>query len=243
MKVSELYAPQGPFVGADVYIIGTGPSMSVFPIATLEDKTCFLLNDACRQFTTLKPVAFSNNLSFLKFCTLPYQIVKGRLRFDPHPERDDNHCPWDDPARYVFSYREPTIITGKGERISTGDKLSHFDERTLWRDPNFYWNVRGGSVAIFAIQFALYAGVRSITLAGCDCTSVHGNHYVKTKTRNAHYHDYPQYAAGLMRMWKECQVRGVPLMSLTPFLGLGYHDKQFSEMMQWLDERKEVANG
>lgn len=227
MKISELYE-SGPLTGQDVFIIGTGPSMGVFPQSLLTGKTCILLNDAQKHFPALGPVAFANNLEFLDGCKLPYQCVKGRLKYpskrsrSDDPTTDDNHCPWDDPARYVFSYRQPPW-----------DKVSHHDESTLWQEPCHYWAPKGGSVSAFAVQFCLWSRCKSITVVGCDSAEVGGQEYVAGKKMNHMRRRYPQYAYGLTRLCREAHMRGVPMVSLTPFFGLGYHNQQFVEMNLW----------
>lgn len=200
--------------------------MNLIDRRVLKDKVCVLLNDAQRHFPDLGPIAFANNKKFLKFCTLPYQCVKARLRFDPHPERDDNHVNWEDDSIYCYSYREPPW-----------DKVSHHDESTMWKEPCHYWAPRRGSVSAFAVQFAVWAGAKSITLAGCDCNVIEGAHYVHTKNRHERVHEYHQYAVGLLRLWKECQLRGIPMVSLQPFFGVGWHREQFGEMTAWLASR------
>ena len=252
MRVSELYpreSRKGLLEFEDVYIIGTGPSLRVFPVGYLKKKTCILLNTAHRILPECGPVAFSNHVDFLRGkppvrpeCTCPVQIVKGRLKYQDHPSpvRPDNHVPWNDPDYHVFSYREP-FVSSKTETFRTGDEWSHFDERALWGEPDFYWNVRKGSVAIFAVQFALLAGARSITLVGCDCCEFHGTDgtaFPYASDQNAGppniIHNYGQYAAGLDRLAKEARIKfGVPLMHLSPFPGFGREQSQFIEFQTW----------
>lgn len=227
MRISELYE-SGPLTGQDVYIVGTGPSMSVFPVSLLAGKTCVLLNDAQRFFPTLGPVAFANNLQFLEGCGLPFQCVKGRLKYQSKysrhddPTEDDNHCSWDDPTRYVFSYREPPW-----------DHVSHHSESTLWQEPCYYWAPKGGSVSAFAVQFALWSRCKSITLVGCDCTPINAEEYVSGKRPQPMKRKFAAYAYGLTRLCREAHLRGVPMVSLTPFFGLGYHNEQMREMQLW----------
>lgn len=170
MRVSDLY--NDPRLrGQDVYIVGTGPSLSVFPIDLLADRCCILLNDAHKYAPSLGPVAFSNHLKFLNGCGCSIQVVKGRLKWQDGAESDCNHCDWNDPYHYVFSYRDKNY-----------EGVSHFDDSQLWAEPDHYWNVKGGSVSLFAMQFAALCGVKSITLVGCDCTDVLGA-YHPGKTR------------------------------------------------------------
>lgn len=223
MRVSDLYN-KPPFADASVYIIGTGPSVSVFPIVYLKDKFCILLNDACQSFSQIGPVAFSNNRNFLSGCNLPYQIVKARLKFDPHMERDDNHVRWNDPRYYCFSYRDRDY-----------DEWDHFDERALWNEPDHFWNTPGGNACIFCIQFCLSAGVKEIHLVGCDCCHINKEDYHEGKQqRRRRKHDYDAYAKGTLRMIREARERfGVPIVQVTPFAGLGREKEQYKEMKAW----------
>lgn len=229
MKVSDLYAPNGPFVGREIYIVGTGPSMRVFPIEYLKNKTCILLNDACR-FLPLGPVAMTNNRKWVEPLNnqlIKYTIIKARLKSDPNPQRDDNHVPWNHQAYYCFSYRDPRW-----------DKVDHLDRAQLWQEPCHYWNIPGGTIAVFAVQFALQAGASAVILVGCDCNALHKDHYMSKKLQERKHankkmavHDYDAYAAGLMVMLYEARLKfGVPVMTLTPFCGLGRETSQFGEL-------------
>lgn len=242
MKVSELYAPHGPFVGQAFHVIGSAPSMNLFPLRMLEGRLCVLLNTACTMFPSLGPIAFCNARSQIHGHSeaIKYRVGKGRLRFEPGVARTDNHIAWNDPDWYVFSYREPIIKEehgGNSEPIHTGDMVSHHDEGTLWAEPCYYWSPRGGSVSAFAIQFALYCGARSITLVGCDACEFGGERYAAGKEGSTMHRKYHQYAYGCERMWRECYQRGVPLTSWTPFFGLGYHQDQYRNMTAWLKTR------
>lgn len=216
MKVSELY---GRFAGQDCWIVGTGPSLNVFPLDLLKDKTCILLNDAQAHLSGSGPIAFANNVKQLRGCNLPYQIVKGRLRFDPHPERTDNHVRWDDPKYHVFSYREPPW-----------DAVSHHDEKQIFAEPDFYWAPNKGSVSAFAVQFAMLAGFRTIYLVGCDCNPLGGVEYVDGKIGATMRRKYAAYQYGLLRLHREAIRRGVSMVSVQPFFGLGWHEHQYQEM-------------
>lgn len=216
MRVSELY---GRFTGKDCWIVGTGPSLNVFPREILIGKTCILLNDAQSHLPNLGPIAFANNVKQLKGCELPYQIVKGRLRFDPNPERTDNHVRWDNEKYHVFSYREPPW-----------DNVSHHDESRIFAEPDFYWAPNKGSVSAFAVQFAILAGFKTIHLVGCDCNSLGGQEYVNGKEAGAMRRKYEAYQYGLLRMHYEAVKRGVSMVSVQPFFGLGWHEHQYREI-------------
>lgn len=253
MRVSELY--EGPVRGQDVCIIGLGPSLRVFPKNFFDHKFCILLKDAWKLLPNAGPVAFSNNVVYLDEDSpnpLPYQIVKCRHKGAQNPERTDNHVPWDSPRFYCFSYRE-----------QPWDLVSHHDEKTLWQEPDFYWNYPGGNVAIFAIQFAVLAGARSISLVGCDCGELLNMEYVSPEIsenrekgkalfdkRNGRRagtrkvtkpkrdrHDYVGYLNGMQIIRKRAlRDYGVPVVSVVPFMGLFEYEEQFRLMLK--EERK-----
>lgn len=236
MRVSTLYQ-SALFKDQDAYVVGLGPSMQVFPVKWLEGRLCVLLNDAQKHHPTLGPVAFANHMHFLdpRSPAIQVAIVKGRLKSDPSPERDDNHCPWDHPGFYCFSYR-----------MAPFEEPDHRTLAALWRDPDHYWG--GGTVASFAIQFLLLAGVRSITLVGCDCIPLRGKHYShatveddrarwskKSAFRRGKMqvpHDYAMYTKSLQIMQHEARERfKVPIMTLTPFVGLADASEQFRRLL------------
>lgn len=222
MRVSELY-PDNPLRGRPVYIVGSGPSLDVFPRDYLRDKVCVLLNDTHR-YVEGGPVVFSNNRKFIKDAAHPIRVVKGRLKYDPHPERTDNHVSWKDPRHYVFSYRQPPW-----------DKRSHFDWSTLWAEPDFYWNEPGGTVSIFAVQFALLCGAKDIHLVGCDCSANVAKYLTGKEHRISRVHqDHDAYARGLLRLFREARERfGVPILSVNPWPGYGREKDQHREMREW----------
>lgn len=240
MKISDLYAPYGPFAGRDIYIVGLGPSMRVFPLAALEDKCCVLLNDSYFIFPTLGPVAFANHISFYKKhppgSRILFRIVRGRSRLEENPERDDNLVPWDSKDYHVFSYRCP--------KPPYNDKKhpGHWEDAALWREPCHYWSI--ATVAEFAVQFCAYAGARTITLCGCDSTEIIGKHYAsevvledrklrgKNKLKEGELvRDYANYRRGLFKIkqevWKKFQI---PVLSLSPFMGIGSEGEQFEAL-------------
>ena len=245
MRVSDLYNDRlSPFVnhyfnGKEVYIVGSGPSLDCWPDGSLANQTCILLNDVQKFRPRLGPIAFANNVKFLSGCDLQYQIVKGRL-VDPKKKKQtgvvaiDNHVPFDDPKYHVFSYRSPW----------QGDQFDHFDDEALFNeaDPDCYWNTPGGTVAIFAMQFALLAGARRIRCIGCDSSGiVQKYHQPKENVRNGKHvkHNYKAYQSGGARMVREAWDRfGVMITSEVPWIGYGYEQSRYEEQREWRESRK-----
>lgn len=252
MRVSQLYQ-NGPLTGQDVYIVGQGPSMTVFPWRWLQTKTCVLLNDAQKYFTRLGPVAVANNLSFLRPLSpwIKYPVVKGRLLHEVgFFERDDNHVSWDHESLYVYSYR-----------VMETDGRSSDDWAFLWSEYDYLCTA--GTVVNSAIQIAAFSGARSITLVGCDCTAICGMDYHINETSlrkqrreknpkawskgqrpqgnawkipraSADARTYGLYRESLVRMKKECWDRfKIPVMSLNPFIGSSKYEQQLPRILSW----------
>ncbi len=237
MKISDLYGKGGPIHKQDVYIVGLGSSMRMMPTKVLTNKTCILVNDGAKHFPKLGPIAFSNNRRFYikaRNTNITHWCVKARLKSDPRVMRDDNHVEWRDPRYYCFSYR-----------LKQYDGFDHFDQRRIWVEPCHYWNYPGGNVAIFAVQFAVLAGARTVTLVGCDCCELLGMRYATRKAsknrirlaRSRHVQvshqlnpaDYHGYTTGLQIIQQRALADyGVPVITLTPFVGLANIEKQFA---------------
>ena len=228
MRISELYA-DSPVRGADVVIIGSGPSMTVFPVEMLRGRVCITLNDTHKYLPEwVGPISFSNALQWAEPSSagIRIRIVKGRNRHQkrgPGPERTDNHVAWDHPRYHVFSYREPPW-----------DERSHFDLESLWAEPDFYWNVKNGNVSIFAMQFAILAGARSMTMVGCDCMELEGKPYLDGKKQRSFVkRNFGAYLKGMMTMSREAHNRGIPVVTMSPFVGLQSFPMQWRQMKEW----------
>ena len=49
------------FAGQDIYIVGTGPTLNVFPLEMLQDKICLSLNDAYKAHPAIAPMALMHH--------------------------------------------------------------------------------------------------------------------------------------------------------------------------------------
>ena len=203
MMISGLYAPFGPFVGQDLYVIGLGPSMRHYPAKVLEGRTCILLNDAHRVFPTLGPVAFSNHDSFLgifdrereRWARVNGEFVEVKLpEGNPHERnapgqairyrvcRGRSTRPFEKDPRAglddnLVSWEHESIHVFSFRSRACGDAWDYSDDQVLWAEPCHYWSSVNGTVAEFALQFCAYAGARAIFLAGIDCGELEGRHY------------------------------------------------------------------
>lgn len=229
MRVSQLY--DNPKIrGREAYVVGLGASMAAFPIQWLRGRFCVLLNDAARWFPGLGPLVVANDRRYVEppSPSVRWNVVKGRHKSDPgFLQRDDNHVAWDHPQIFAFSY-DP--------EVSLSDS---------WERTDCYWP---GSTAVgFALQLLARCHVSSITLVGCDCGEICGTHYFSPEveivrrqySHNRHIksgrkplrHDYRVYEESLFQLKLEIERRfSIPVLSLTPFIGLSGVSDQFRRM-------------
>jgi hypothetical protein len=96
------------------------------------------------------------------------------------------------------------------------------------------------------VNLAANMGAKNIILVGCDNASIGGNHHAhaqhtwwKGVDPNFRYHEYYE---GLAEMRTVLRERGVRLLSLTPFLGLGNPDEDFALQCRELGVEEFIAN-
>lgn len=236
MRVSELYAPNGPFVGKEMLIVGLGASLQAFPLKWLETKTCVLLNDGHKHFPNLGPVAFSGWVNYLKETGPAIKYVVAR---STEPELE-GQLHFDDPSWYVFTQRRP-VDGGKDPDVM------------LFKYPDVYWS-GPNTISAFAVQFCVWCGASAIFLVGCDCGPIGKQHYypgVKRKKESTailaslqkrgqsipdekYIRDYFRYRHAMRllkrRVWDQFRI---PILTLSPFVGFGEETIQIKEFAKW----------
>ena len=102
------------------------------------------------------------------------------------------------------------------------------------------------SVSQTAVHLAANMGARNVILIGCDNTALAGNHHAhqqhtfwKNEDPNIRYH---QYYEGLVEVRTAVRKRGVNVVAVSPFLGIGYHDEDFSVLCKELDVPEFIEN-
>lgn len=225
MKVSELY---GRHKGETVYIVGTGASMRVFPVEFLGGKLTIGLNQAWRygQWTyciTAHPELAADYISATPAPPPTQWVIRGNrkpLRLQP-----------DDPRFYVFDREE----FKDGSRADSSVALHC-----------------GGGIHATAMALAARMGVAAIILVGVDIAALDGEHHGhdqhvqaahvvegvaedgSTVAGAAMYHD--KYWRRVVPVRRAIQRdMGIPVLSLTPFMGLRNVDEDFRVLKAELD--------
>ncbi len=244
--VSELY---GRHDGADIYVVGTGTSMRVFPHALLADKITIGLNQAWK----LMPVSYG--ITMMPNLNIP-ELMPGEA---PHPDitwvtkrsKVKALCTPEQLAEadarfFSFETDGRASITGLDEPSEAGRVLDwvrkpHPEKLYLWT-----------SISQSAVNLAANMGARNIFLVGCDNAALADNHHAHDQHTMWKGEDpnvrYLQYYEGLAEVRAALRTRGVNLVSLTPFLKLDDPERDFSRLCGELERpglvhNKDIARG
>ncbi len=218
------------FPESDIYIVGTGPSASVFPFEILQNEICIGLNDAYKMHPAIGPVAlmhhhlysrqgktvddpFHENFRYIKF---PVAKASGR---DGH-----TNIPSEDPLFYTFNWShaidELPLIT------KTTD--------TLYYTP-------GGSALHAGLQLAWILGAKRIFIIGCDGTTLGGKHYSDFNKngfrdnevlKRGEKRDYDSYVYGTLSIAGFLRKKGLSILNLSPMIGYHLVELQLEELRE-----------
>lgn len=217
MKLSQL---ADRFINQSIFIVGTGPSASVFPFEILSGEICIGLNDAFKMHPCVGPVAlmhhhlysrqgdsadhpFHSNFQFVK-----YPVVKASGR-DGAENLPDN-----DPLFYTFKWSH---------------EIGQLPLLTKSTDTLYY--TPGGSALHAGLQLAWILGASRIFVVGCDGTTLGGKHYSDYNKdgfrddevlKRGERRDYDSYVTGTLLISEFLKKKGVPVLNLSSLIG--YHD-------------------
>ena len=224
-KVNELYKDQR-LVNEDIYVIGTGPSLRLFPISFLNNKFSIGLNNS-------------------------YKFVKSQIIVTIHP---DLHYPFDEEVDsiwiskydkckktltdeqfrcienkfYFYSNDGKPNTAPANEPTNEGRILEWLDNPT--EDKLYQWS----SISQTAINLAVNLGAKNIFLVGCDGGPILGNDHVDnqhTRWKGVDPdHRYRQYREGIAEIRNRLIRRDVNVMSLSPFSSLVDIHEEFTNL-------------
>jgi len=241
-RVDELY---GRHRGADVYVVGTGASMRVFPRDFLAGKVTIGLNQAWKLVPTTYAITMRPELNVPEFLAgeTPRPDLVWITKHDKLTDDAQRRLVAEQEQRFFFFRNEdrrrpappppPAAADGGVEPSQAGRVLDWVDAPT--DDFLYLWT----SISQSAVLLAANMGARNVILVGCDNCALEGNHHAhqqhtfwKGADPDRRYH---QYWEGLAEMRPRLRARGVTLMTLTPFLGLGQVGEDFQRLCAELD--------
>jgi hypothetical protein len=234
--VSELY---GRHPGCDIYVVGTGPSLRVFPRGFLEDRITIGLNFAWEMVEVRYAMTIHPDLHIPEF--LPGREPRPEITWVTKREKmrgmAEEHIRHADEHFYNFRTdgRENTMTDGQSDagRFPEWVERPTGDFLYLWR-----------SISQPAVNLAANMGAKNVILVGCDGAALGGSHHSHAQhTRwlgadpDKRYHDYYEAMAEVRAALR---VRGVNLVSVTPFLTLSTFEEDFLALCEELDEPTRV---
>jgi len=231
--VTELYDRHR---GSEIYVVGTGASMRVFPTGFLADKITIGLNMAWK----VAPLTYGITIG-------PHLNVPEFLGEQPHPE-----ITWITkrakaravltPEQFEYADRHFYAYESHGKPNTQPTDEPNDEGRVLdWiRQPTGVKLYQWSSISQTAVNLAANMGATTIVLVGCDNRSLVGNHHAHeqhTKWLGADPdRRYGQYFEGLAEVRSALRVRGVDLVSMSPFLRVGDADDEYSALCDELGE-------
>lgn len=226
-QVSDL---NGKHEGEDIYILGTGTSIRVFPLNFLHGKTVIGLNRAWELADVTYCISMVPHLNFPEFTDGEFDKdtiwVTKHDKYKAHASAEQLEYA---ECNYFFFRTDGKVsITALDEPNEAGRMLSWVREPS---ENNLYlWT----SISQSAVNLAANMGARNIILIGCDNSSLADNHHAHnqhTLWKGVNPDErYMQYYEGLAEMRAVLAHRGVNLVSLSPFLKLDAPEMDFHRL-------------
>jgi hypothetical protein len=231
--VSELY---GRHAGSDIYIVGTGASMRVFPHSLLEGRITIGLNMAWKQVPVTYGVTIHPDLNIPEFLageSARPQIIwaVGRRKCEVVLKPDQLQY-----ARenfFGFGYDGKPNTQPPTEPSDAGRNPAWLEKPA--GDNLYVWS----SIAQTAVNLAANLGARNIFLVGCDNCALSGNHHAHVQHTRwkgvAPEYRYRQYEDGMAEVRSAMRHRRINVVSLTPFVTLREPERDFESLCEELE--------
>jgi len=245
-KIAELY---NRHPGSDIYIVGTGTSLRVFPLDFFQGKTTIGLNQAWKVVDTTYSITMMPKLNIPDF--IEGESPRAGMTWITKPSKVKGQCTDEEFEHaeqnfYGFENDGGASLTGLDEPSETGRVLDWV--RTPNPDKLYLWT----SISQSAMNLAANMGAKNIILVGCDNCAIGENH---------HAHDqhtmwkgespdirYMQYYEGVAEVRAALRGRGVNVLSMNPFVKLDAPELDFKRLceetgVQDYIENKDIPRG
>lgn len=208
MRVEKLW---NKHKGEDVWVIGTGPSMRVFPRNVYQNKITIGLNQAWR----FGPVTYSLTVHPELYLEYAKSAVKPDTQWIVKKKPPMEALSLDHPDLYVFNTSESL------------DVIKHPTRDTLFLAKGIHCT---------ALALAAQMGATNVFVVGCDACQLGGDHH--GHAQHVRYHglapeqvfaEYRRHAARVRRVIRESL--GVNVVTVSPFVGLGHADEDYRRLL------------
>lgn len=227
--------------GQDLYIVGSGPTASLFPLDFLKGKICLSLNDTYKMHPAIAPVALLHHEMYSRtgpeagaafhplFSGIKYPIVKASTK----NKLPDEWIDWENPHYYLYDW-------------------SHDIER-IWemtKETDYLYYTPEGCSLHAAFQLAWIMGVKNIFVVGCDSRTLGGKHYAsydksgirdQEVLRAGQTRNYDSYVYGSLIIQEFLQAKGIRVFNLSSIVGYHMVDYQFDVLSGKVDRQDPLA--
>jgi hypothetical protein len=232
--ISELYNTHR---GEDIYVIGTGASLRVFPPSFFEGKITLGLNMAWKSIPIRYGITIHAELNIPEFLegqaprpeiiwATKYEKTKGNVSAE-QLEYAERH--------FYFFETDGQPNTQKPPLVSDAGRITSWLEKPTANKLYLY-----GSIAGTGVNLAANMGAKNIILVGCDNCALGNNHHSHqqhTRWLGAPpAHRYGEYFEALSEVRLHLRKRGVNVLSMNPFMGLYSPEDDFARLCQELDQ-------
>lgn len=213
------------FKDETIYILGTGPTLSLFPKDYFRNKKCILLNNAYKIIGNNGPVGLFHSIDYLFDAGSIGKVL-------PHRSSELIKYPI-----VKVSSRTFDIVS----RRSFPFYFYHYSHQIESFDPNVITNkiyyTKDGSSLHAALQVANIIGASTVFICGCDARTFSGHHYGtppddRFRSVEVVRRDYDSYTSGGVKLIKLLRQKGIVINYLSPLIGynsLEYQFEQFSK--------------
>lgn len=200
--------------GADIYVVGTGPSMRFFPCDFLKDKITLGLNQAWRYGAMTYSITVHPELVVDYLATKQTHKTQWIIKKKPPMAQLE----FDDPTHYVFKTEQDNY-----------NLLTEALDDTLFL---------GRGVQQTAMHMAMLMGAKNIFLVGVDMTDLAGEHHGHDQHVKFHglapadvYAEYRHVTAKVRNILLQ---KGIHTFTVSPFIGAVHGEEDYKRLLALL---------
>lgn len=238
-QISLLY---GQHTGEDIYVIGTGASLRVFPVDFFEGKVTLGLNMAWKTVPVRYGITIHPELNIPEF--MEGESPRPDIIWATKHSKAQGHLDAEQlrHAQERFYFFE---TDGRTNSQPTGAP-SDAGRMTEWlQDPEPDKLYLHGSVAGTGVNLAANMGAKNIILVGCDNCALGQNHHAHQQHTRwlgaSPSQRYDEYYQALCEVRAALRARDVNLLSISAFMGLQHMETDFSRLCSELDRPQSLS--
>lgn len=229
--VSALY---NKYPGSEIYVIGTGPSMRVFPVEMLRDKITIGLNMAWKNAPVRYCVTIHPDLNVPEF--MPGEQPRPDITWVTKRAKSQKLLT---PEQFAHADAHFYAFEERGKQFNTApahDPANHSRVVEWLKEPVGDYLYCWSSISQTGMNLAANMGAKTIYLIGCDNGDIGENHHAHNQHTRwkgvAPDYRYNQYYEGNCEVRDALAERGITVLTLSPFMGLKHVERDFAHLCE-----------